>query len=343
MRFSAKQIAQIINGKIEGNPEESVSGFGGIEQAKEGEITFLSNDDYKEYFYTSKASIIVVKIDFTPKEKSNATLIRVEEPYIAMVKLMKMVDALKDDHIKGKDPTSKIDSSADVNPKTVLGAFSVVGRNSVVLEDTIIYHNVSIGNNVKIGIQCIIYPGVKIYDGCEIGDHCIIHSGAVIGADGFGFTPTPDGPPSKIPQLGNVVIGNHVEVGANSCIDRATFDSTIISNGVKIDNLVQIGHNVSIGENTIVCAHVGIAGSTSIGKNCMIAGQVGFTTNIKIADGTQIGAQSGVTKSFETPNTALLGSPAQNYRKTVRNFAYINRIGDLAKKIKELEKRLDGV
>jgi len=342
MQFSAKQIAQIIGGTIEGAPEQSVSGFGGIEQAKEGDITFLSNDGYEEYFYSSSASIIVVKTDFVPKEKPKATLIRVDEPYLAMIKLMKLVDGLKVKTALEIDATSKIADTATLDKEIALGAFSIIGRDSVISKATVIHEHVYVGNNVKIGKNCILYPGVKIYDNCIIGDQCILHSGVVIGADGFGFTPNADGTPNKIPQLGNVVVGNDVEIGANSCIDKATFDSTTIGNGVKIDNLVQIGHNVSVGDNTIICAQVGIAGSTSIGKNCMIAGQVGFTTNIEIADGTQIGAKSGVSKSFKKPNTALLGIPARNYRETVRNFAYINRIGDLMKKVKELEKRLDG-
>jgi UDP-3-O-[3-hydroxymyristoyl] glucosamine N-acyltransferase len=309
MEFSISQIALLLNGKVDGNENLKINSFAKIEEGCLGSISFLANDKYENYIYETASSAVIVSEDFKPKKTISATLIKVKDPYLAISKLMEEYQkAIKKAKI-GLDSRAFIGSNVLIAEDVYVAPFAYIGDNCKIGKKAQIFPQVFIGNNVNIGENTLIYAGSKIYDNCVVGDNCIIHSGVVIGADGFGFAPTSDGNYQDVPQLGNVVIENYVNIGANSTVDRATMGSTIIREGVKIDNLVQIGHNVEIGKNTVIAAQTGVAGSTKIGKNCLIGGQVGFAGHLSIADGTKIGAQSGVGKNIEITNQSFAGRP----------------------------------
>ncbi|MCX6281746.1 MAG: UDP-3-O-(3-hydroxymyristoyl)glucosamine N-acyltransferase [Bacteroidetes bacterium] len=339
MEFSAQQIAGFLNGIVEGKPETRVSNLSKIEEGKPGTMTFLANPKYTQFIYTTQASIVVVSKDFTPSQSVAATLIRVDDPYQSFAKLLEMFNSMTAAR-KEVSSLAFIASSAKTGKEISIGAFSYIGENAVVGDNVSIYPQVYLGDNVKVGNNCTIYPGVKIYRDCVIGNECTLHSGVIIGSDGFGFAPQSDNNYQKVPQIGNVVLEDHVEIGSNTTIDRATLGSTIIRKGVKLDNLIQIAHNVEIGENTVIAAQTGISGSTKIGKNCMIAGQVGIIGHITIADGVKIGAQSGIGGSIIEEGAMVLGSPAIDVKKTRRNYIHLSNLDEIVRRINHLEKVL---
>jgi UDP-3-O-[3-hydroxymyristoyl] glucosamine N-acyltransferase len=338
MQFSAAQIAALINGKLEGNPEVLVNNFGKIEEAQAGQLAFLANPKYEEYLYSTRASIIIVNDNQIVKEKINATLILVPDAYIAFASLLSKYQEMMNQQLTGIQEPVYISKTASIGENAFIGAFAYIGNNVKLGKNVKIYPQSYIGDDVSIGDHSVIYPGVKIYHRCVIGEYVTIHAGSVIGADGFGFAPQTDGSFKKIPQMGNVVIEDYVEVGSNATIDRATIGSTLIRKGVKLDNLIQIAHNVEIGSNTVIAAQSGVSGSTKLGKNVMVGGQVGIVGHIQIADGSKINAQSGVTKSMKTPNSAVTGSPAFDYTSALRAQAAARKLPEFEKRIIELEK-----
>ena len=336
MIFSASQIAVIINGKIEGNPNTTVNSFGKIEEAIEGQLTFFANLKYENHLYSTKASIIIINDSYKLKQPINASLIRVADAYIAFATLLSKYQELITQQLTGIQQPSYIAKTAYYEGSVFIGAFSYVGENVKIGGNTKIFPNTYIGDNVIIGSDSILHPGVKIYYDCIVGSHVNIHAGTIIGGDGFGFAPQADGSFKKIPQIGNVVIEDNVEIGANVTIDRATLGSTIIRSGTKLDNLIQVAHNVDIGNNTVIAAQAGISGSTKIGNNVMIGGQAGIVGHIQIADGAKINAQSGVSKSIEA-GKAVTGSPAYDYTAALRSQAISRKLPELEKRVKELE------
>lgn len=337
MEFSAAQIAQLIGGKVEGNPDAMVKSFGKIEDAVIGELAFLANPKYEDFLYKTKASAIIVNESLQLKEPVDASLIRVPDAYSAFAILLEKYQQLQSLQLTGIQQPVYIHATAKTGDNVFIGAFAYLGENVVIGDSVKIHPGSYIGNNVVIGENTVIHPGVKIYHGCVIGKNVVIHAGTVIGADGFGFAPQKDGTLKKVPQIGNVIIEDHVEIGANSTIDRATIGSTIIKSGAKLDNLLQIAHNVEVGNNTVIAAQSGVSGSTKIGKNVMIGGQAGIVGHIQIADGSKINAQSGVSKSIKTPHTAVTGSPAYDYTAALRSQAIVRNLPNMEKRIKELE------
>lgn len=338
MKISATQLNEILNGEIVGNADVLVSSPAKIEEAQSGSISFLANPKYENYAYSTQASILIVADSFQPKAAISSTMIKVKDPYAAFTSLLQFYQKMTHQKPEGIEQPSHIADSAQIDEGCFVGAFTYISEQSSIGSHTILHQQVFIGPNVKIGKNCVLHSGVKIYKDCVIGDHCIIHSNTVIGSDGFGFSPNATGSFDKIPQLGNVVIGNHVEIGSNVCIDRATIGSTLIHDGVKLDNLIQIAHNVEIMENTVIAAQSGVSGSTKIGKNCMIGGQVGFVGHIEIAAGTKVQAQSGVNKSITQPNTAVYGSPALDYKDFVKSYVIFRKLPEVEKRVQELEK-----
>ncbi len=339
MKFSAQQIAQALNGKVEGDPDVEVNNLSKIEHGEAGTLSFLANPKYTSYIYTTNASIVIVNNDFKPDKPLSPTLIRVEDAYSSFATLLEMYNQAK----KKRSGISKhvsIADSAKIGKDVYIGDFVSIGENSVIGDGCIIHPNTTIGNNCKVGSITTIYSGVNIYDDCIIGNECTLHAGTVIGADGFGFAPQNDNNYRKIPQIGNVIVEDLVEIGANTTIDRATIGSTVIKKGVKIDNLIQIAHNVTIGENTVIAAQTGISGSTSIGRNCMIGGQVGIIGHLEIADGVMIAAQSGIGKSIKEEKTVHEGSPAFSYRDFQRSYIHFRRLDSIVKRVNEVERQL---
>ena len=331
MEFSARELAKVLKGTVDGNPDAVATDFAKIEHGKPGKLCFFANPKYEEYVYTCQASILLVKDDFKPSAKVTPTMIRVADPYTAIADLLKFVTSQKRTYRRYRGLASTRRWSSRLGKKVYFGDHSYIGRHSVIGDYTKIYENVTIGDNVKIGKYCILYPGVSIYAGTVIGDNVIVHSNAVIGSDGFGNAPQPDGTWEKIEHLGNVIIGNNVEIGSCTTIDRSEMESTIIGNGVKIDNLCQIAHNVEIGENTVMAAQCGIAGSTKIGKNCILAGQVGIAGHLHIADKTTIAAQCGILGNVTESGKVLMGSPAMPYRDYLRCYAIFKSQGSRKK------------
>src|SRR5687767_5656223 len=336
MTFSALQIAALINGKTEGDANTSINSFGKIEEAQNGQLAFLANPKYEEYLYSTKASVIIINDGLELKQPITATLIRVPDAYTAFATLLGKYQQMMQQQLVGIQQTSYIAASASFGENVFIGAFAYLGENVRLGNGTKIYPNVYLGNNVIIGDNSIIHPGAKIYHECEIGSNVIIHAGTVIGSDGFGFAPQADGSFQKVPQIGNVIVEDNVEIGANTTIDRATIGSTIIRSGAKLDNLIQVAHNVEIGNRTVVAAQAGISGSTKVGKGVMIGGQVGVVGHINIGDGAKINAQSGVSKSIEA-GKAVTGSPAHDYTSALRSQAISRNLPELEKRIKELE------
>ena len=327
MEFTAKQLAQVLRGTVDGDENATITKFAKIEHGKPGTLSFFANPKYEQYVYTSEASIILVDKTFEPKQPVKATLVRVDNAYSAVTELLKYVSARTKKARRRRSLRSRWHCSTKFGKKVWLGAFSSVGRRTVIGDRTVIHENVTIGDDCKIGKDCIIYPGVKVFPGMVIGDRVILHAGCVIGDDGFGNAPREDGSSEKIEHLGNVVIGDDVEIGTNTTVDRAQMESTIIGNGVRIDNLCQIAHNVVIGDHTVMAAQVGIAGSTIIGKYCIIAGQVGIAGHVKIADHTTILAQAGILGSIKKEGQTLLGSPALQHQQFMRAYVKFRQGG----------------
>jgi UDP-3-O-[3-hydroxymyristoyl] glucosamine N-acyltransferase len=341
MHFTAKQIAQLIDGKIEGNPEAKISKVAKIEDAKEGDLSFIANPKYEEHIYTTSASVLIVNDSLQVDKKIKPALIRVKDAYSSFAILLEKYNEI----ISGKGKTgieepSFISKTAKIGKDVYVGALSYIGENVVVGDRVRILPGCYIGDNAVIDESSELNAGVRIANDCVIGKRVVVHAGAVIGSDGFGFAPQSDRSYKKIPQIGNVVIEDDVEIGANTTIDRATMGSTIIRKGVKLDNLVQIAHNVEIGENTVIAAQTGISGSTKLGKNCVVGGQVGIVGHIQIADGTQINAQSGVSKTITQPGTAITGSPAYEYKSSLKSQAIFRNLPDLQQRLHDLEQRL---
>lgn len=341
MEFTAKQIAELINGKIEGNPEVAVSSFGKLEEATEGQLAFLANPKYEEFLYTTAASVIIVNDSLQVEKKLNATLIRVPDAYSSFAIILTAYSKMAKANLTGIQQPSFIADTVKKGDNVFIGAFAYLGENVVIGNNVKLYPQVYLGDNVCIGDDSILYPGVKIHHDCVVGKNVAIHAGSVIGGDGFGFAPQADGSFKKVPQIGNVVIEDNVEIGANTAIDRATIGSTIIKEGAKLDNLIQIAHNVEVGMNTVIAAQSGVSGSTKIGKNVMIGGQAGIVGHIQIADGTKINAQSGVSKSIKTTNTAVTGSPAYDYGMALRSQILSRNLPEIEKRIKELEQMIE--
>lgn len=337
-QFTASQMAQILKASIEGDKEARVWKPSKIEEAGEGSITFLANPKYEQYFYDNQPTIVIVDRKYQPSQKVSSTLLRVDNPYMAVAKVLHLFNQANAPK-KGISCRSVKGRRCKIGKGCYVGPYAVLGNNVVLGEGVKVYPHVYIGDNVSVGDNTILFSGVKLYSDTQIGRNCILHSSAVIGADGFGFVPTDDGSYSKIEQIGNVVIEDDVEIGANSCVDRATMGTTIIHRGVKIDNLCQVGHNVQVGENTVMCSQSGIAGSSKVGSHCTLTGQVGIVGHIEIGDNVMIGAQSGVTKNVPS-NSTIVGSPATDANKQKRNFAIMRNMEALLSRIVELEKRL---
>lgn len=342
MDFKATDIARFLNGEIIGNEEIKVSNVSKIEEGIPGTLAFLANMKYENYIYSTKASIVLVNRNFVPKEKIEATLIKVDDAYQAFASLLELYNQAMSTLKTGVEQPSYIDQSAIVGENIYLGAFAYIGKKSKVGNNCKIYPQVYIGDNVTIGDDCIFYAGAKVYANSVIGNRCIIHSGAVIGSDGFGFAPLEDGTYKKIPQIGNTIIEDDVEIGANTTIDCATMGSTIVKKGAKIDNLIQIAHNCEIGENTVMAAQVGLAGSTKVGKNCKFGGQVGLAGHLSIGDNVFIGAQSGVAKSV-AGNQIILGSPAIEIKEAIKAITVYKNLPKLREEVIQLQKELNNL
>lgn len=342
MEFTATAIAGFLNGEIEGNPDIQVNTIAKIEEGQIGALSFLANPKYEHFIYETKSSIVLVNKSFVPSAKINTTLIRVENSYEAFASLLRLVDQARP-RKKGIHATAIIETTAKIGTDVFIGPYTYIGENCVIGDGCSVYPHVYIGDNTRLGNNCTINPGVKIYHDCLIGEGCIIHAGSVIGSDGFGFAPQSDSEFMKIPQLGNVILEDHVEIGANVTIDRATMGSTIIRKGVKLDNLIQIGHNVEVGENTVMAAQTGISGSTKVGKNCMFGGQVGLAGHLKIANGSKIGAQGGILGDIKEENTTILGSPAIELKQFLRSTVIFKRLPEMKAKIDSLEKEIESL
>lgn len=327
MELTAKQLAEILRGTVDGDPEVRITTFAKIEHGKPGALSFYANPKYEQYVYTSRSSVLLVNADFEPKQEVKATMVRVENAYNAVAELLKYVSDQRKMCRRHRAWGCRIACSAKLGRKVSVGAGTVIGRNCRIGDYGIIHENVTIGAGTVIGHHCIIYPGVVIYPGMKIGDNVILHANCVIGSDGFGNAPQPDGSWKKIEHLGNVVIGDNVEIGSGTTVDRAEMESTIIGNGVRIDNLCQIAHNVVIGENTVMAAQCGVAGSAIIGKNCIFAGQVGIMGHIKIADNTTVGAQAGIAGAVRKSGQVLIGSPAIPHMLYMRSYAKFKQAG----------------
>jgi UDP-3-O-[3-hydroxymyristoyl] glucosamine N-acyltransferase len=340
MEFTAQQIADFLGGEIQGNAAVTVSDFSKIEEGKPGTLSFLSNPKYSQFIYDSQASIILVNKDFQPEREVKATLIRVTDAYQSLATLLSLVDQAKPKKT-GISPLAYISSTAEIGENVYVAPFVYIGEHVKIGKGSLIYAHVNLEDGATIGENVVLNSGVKVYYNCVIGANCILHSGCVIGSDGFGFAPTADGSYKKIPQMGNVVLEDDVEIGANSVVDRATLGSTIIRKGVKIDNLVQIAHNVEVGMNTVIAAQTGISGSTKLGKQCTLAGQVGIAGHLQIADGTIFGAQTGVPNSVKIPNQVLQGYPAVPIM-TFHKAAIVHKnLPELQKLIYAMQKRID--
>ena len=345
MEFSAKQIAEFIQGEIVGNENATVHTFAKIEEGIPGAISFLSNPKYTPYIYTTQSSIVLVNKDFVPEQEIKATLIKVENAYDSLAKLLTLYEQSKPKKT-GIDSLAYVASTAKIGENVYIAPFAYIGDYAEIGNDVMIHAHATIGEHVKIGNNCVVYPNTTVYHDCRIGNNCTLHAGSVIGADGFGFAPTPDRY-EKIPQIGIVILEDNVEIGANTCIDRATMGATIIHKGVKLDNLIQVAHNVEVGENTVMASQVGVAGSTKIGQWCMFGGQVGVAGHIKVGDKVTVGAQTGIAGSIKSDNT-VQGSPAIDAKNFGRSSVVFKKLPDiyttlnnLQKEVEELKKQLN--
>lgn len=342
MNFTAAIIADFLKGKVEGDPEAKVSDVSKIEEGRPGTLSFLANPKYEKYLYETQSSIVIVNQDFQAQQKIGATLIRVSNAYESFADLLNLYEQSKPKK-SGISKQSSIAETAILGKNLYVGEFTVIHENAQIGDNVQLYPQVYIGDNVKIGEGTVIHPGVRVYEGSEIGAFCVIHSGAVIGGDGFGFAPNQENNYRKVPQVGKVIIEDHVEIGANTTIDRATMGATILRKGVKLDNLIMIGHNVEVDENTVMAAQTGISGSTKIGKNCMFGGQVGLIGHINIADGVKIAAQSGIPKSIKKEGAVVQGAPAFEFGHYQRSYVLFKNLPDLKKQMDELERKVSGL
>lgn len=341
MEFSAKQIADFLQGEIEGNPEVKVNDFAKIEEGRPNTLSFLSNPKYTHYIYETQADIVLVNNDFKAEKDIRATLIRVADAYEALAKLLELVDKTKAQKI-GVEPMSYVAPSAQIGENVYIAGFAYISEKAVVGDNSKIYPHVFVGENVTVGSNVTLFSGVKIYADCKVGDNTIIHAGAVIGSDGFGFAPQPDGSYHKIPQIGNVVIKSNVEIGANTVVDRAVMGSTIIHEGVKLDNLIQIAHNVEIGKHTVMASQTGISGSTKIGEKCVFGGQVGLAGHIKIGNDVKIGAQSGIMKNLKD-GSEIIGSPAIPIRDWFKSSLIFGKLPEMYRELSQLKKDINKI
>lgn len=339
MNFTAAMIADFLKGSVEGNPEASVSDVTKIEEGRSGTLSFLANPKYEKYIYDTQSTIVIVNEDFKPQNKLSTTLIRVKNAYESFAELLRLYEQSKPKKT-GISKMAVISDSASLGDDLYIGDFTVVSDNVKLANGVQLYPQVFIGDNVSIGEGSIIHPGVKVYDGCQIGAQCVIHAGAVVGGDGFGFAPNQANDYRKVPQVGIVIMEDHVEVGANTTIDRATMGATVLKKGVKLDNLIMIAHNVEVGENTVMAAQTGISGSTKIGKNCMFGGQVGLIGHINIADGVKIAAQSGIPKSIKEEGAIVQGAPAFEFGLYQRSYVLFKNLPKIRNQIIELEKKV---
>jgi UDP-3-O-[3-hydroxymyristoyl] glucosamine N-acyltransferase len=341
MEFTAEQIAQLLGGTIEGNAQQRVSDMAKIEEGKPGTITFLANPKYEEFIYTTEASIALVNTTFQPTQPipHTLTLIRVEDAYQCLTKLLAFYDQLNT-QVAGIEQPSFIHESAQIGEGVYIGAFAYIGKNVKLGNNVKIYPHSYVGDGAQIGNHSTLFSGVKVYHNCQIGQQCTLHSGVIIGSDGFGFAPNSANNYQKVPQIGNVILEDYVEIGSNTTIDRATMGSTIIRKGVKLDNLIQVAHNVEIGENTVIAAQTGVAGSTKIGKNVMIGGQVGIVGHLKIADGVKIAAQSGIGQDILEENSIVQGSPAFGIGDYKRSYVLFKNLPKLKDQLTAIEKKL---
>jgi UDP-3-O-[3-hydroxymyristoyl] glucosamine N-acyltransferase len=335
MKFTAEQIAGILEGEVVGNPNAEVSKLSKIEEGAEGSLTFLSNKKYNNYIYTTKATITIVNKTFVPEGEITTTLIKVDDAYLSFSKLLEFYNQAKSNKV-GIEQPSVISENVKYGDNFYLGSFAYIGTNVIMGDNVNIYPNCFIGDNVVIGNNVTIFAGAKVFSETEIGNNVAVHSGAVLGGDGFGFAPNPDGTYSKIPQIGNLIIEDNVNIGAGTTIDRATMGSTIIRKGVKLDNQIQVGHNVEIGENTVIAAQTGIAGSTKIGKNCMIGGQVGFAGHITVGNNVHIQGKTGVTKSVKD-GEILQGNPAMSYKEYYKSYVHFKNLPTIVDDLEKLK------
>ena len=338
MEFSAKQIAEYIQGVIEGDENATVHTFAKIEEGIPGAISFLSNPKYTHYIYDTASSIVLVNKDFVPEKEVKATLIKVDNAYESLAKLLNLYEMSKP-RKTGVDPLAYIAPTAKIGQNVYIAPFACVADGAEVGDNTILHHHATVGTSAKVGSDCILYPHVTVYHDCRVGNHCILHAGCVIGADGFGFAPSPEGY-EKIPQIGIVILEDQVEVGANACIDRATMGATIIRKGVKLDNLVQIAHNVEVGSHTVMASQVGIAGSTKVGEWCMFGGQVGIAGHIKIGNQVNLGAQSGVPGSIKDGQN-LIGTPPMELKNYFKSSAVFKKLPDMYHELNSLKKEME--
>lgn len=338
MKFSARQIAEFLNGTIEGNQNTEVESFSKIEEGKPGTLSFLANPKYIKYIYETESSIVLVNSTFEAEKEIKATLIKVDDAYTAMAKLMQLYEQSKPKKT-GISKQAYIHESAKIGENVYIAPMAFIGENVEIDDNCKIYPHVYIGDNAKISQDTTLFSGVKVYENCIIGKECIIHAGTIIGSDGFGFAPS-DAEYTKVPQIGNVIIEDNVEIGANCTLDSAMMGSTIVRKGVKLDNQIQVAHNVEIGEHTVIAALTGISGTVKIGKHCMIGGQVGFAGHITIADEVKIGAKSGILSSVKEKGAILQGIPVQNIKNEYRSMAAYRKLPDINKKVNELEREL---
>lgn len=339
MEFTAKQIAEFIQGRVEGDENATVNTFAKIEEGKKGAISFLSNPKYTHYIYDTESSVVLVNESVELEHPTKATLIRVNNAYECVAKLLQLYESMKPKK-KGIDSLAFIDATAKIGKDCYIGPFVAIGPGVVIGDGCVLHPHVTIGENASIGNNTEIYSNAVVYHHCKIGCNCVLHAGCVIGADGFGFAPSADGY-DKIPQIGIVTIEDNVEIGANTCIDRSTMGSTYIRKGVKLDNLIQVAHNVEIGENTVMAAQGGIAGSTKVGKWCMFGGQVGMAGHITIADQTNVGAQAGISNSVKKSGTNIIGSPAWDAKGFMKSAAMFRRLPDMYKQLAELQSKIE--
>lgn len=339
MKFTAKEIAALLGGETEGNPEVTVSKLAKIEQGEVGALSFLANPKYTPFIYQTQSSAVIVDKHFIPEKPVSCTLIRVDDAYSSFAKLLEVYNQIKTNKV-GISEKAFISPSAKIGNNVYVGEFCVISENVVLQDNAKIYPLTYVGDNVRIGFDTTLFAGVKIYSDNIIGNNCTLHSGVVIGADGFGFAPQEGSDYKKVPQIGNVILEDNVEIGANTTIDRATLGSTIIHRGVKLDNMIQVAHNVEIGENTVIAAQTGISGSTKIGKNCMVAGQVGFVGHLNIADNVVIGAQSGVSTDITKDGALVLGSPAVEINSARKSIVLYRNLPKIVERIQTLEKEL---
>lgn len=338
MEFSAEQIASVVNGTVEGDASVKVNTFAKIEEGHPGALSFLANPKYSHFLYSTTSSIVLIAKTFKLERPVKATLVRVDDPYATLAMLMSMVAEATTPRYEGVEQPSYVAPGVELPEGVYVGAFAYVGAGARIGRNVKIYPQAYIGAGVELGDDTVIYPGVKIYHGCKVGKRCRIHAGVVIGADGFGFAPMPDGSYSKIPQLGCVEIADDVEIGANTTVDRATMGATRIHKGVKLDNLIQIAHNVEIGANTVMAAQAGVAGSTKVGAGCMVGGQVGFAGHINVGDRVEIGAQSGVPSNVAS-GSRIMGYPAIDAKDFMKLTVYLKRLGQLNDRVSKLEKK----